>query len=940
MPLEHLPINADADFWPAAARAVLAFAARHATAAHQLQSLTWLVPLGTHAACARRALHQALGARAFLPPRICPLGAWLQQPLASSTAARAELFQALRANSWVRTAFGAEPALLWSLAEAILRLSDELTWAAADDAPAFAGRLDASLARHYGRRAAQALQPQAQLVLRLWRARCAADEGPARALRELARRASAAAAPLVHVADPANGAAAAWEQAFLQRYALRAPVLAIEAASQPVLAAQPLLAAAWPELAGTDCTLPIVQRADAARAAGVAGIAPALVILCAGSLEEEANAIAQQVLDWRRGGVDSIALVALDRLTARRVRALLERAQVIVRDETGWKLSTTSAAAAVMRWYDLVADDLYWRDVLDWLKSGFTLADRPRKAQEIAALERAIRAQGVLQGARAMRQALGQSANSADDVLDGARDLLALIAAQAAVTQRADPSLAVHLAALQQAMEALGMRAALAADRVGAAVLGQIDSLQHELGSVTGRVTLADFRALLAARFEDTAFIETEVDSPVMLVSLAATALRRFDAALLIGADAEHLPSAPADALFMSNAVRAELGLATSASAQRAQAAQVANLLASTPQVVASWRRQRGDEPNSLSPLLERLQLVTRRALGTGLERNATVAMFVVEAKHPTRPAPSAAQLLPAQISASQAQSLVNCAYQFYARRLLNLAALDDVIELPDKRDFGEAVHEVLYRFHVEWGAVDFGALPAAQLGASLSDHARAVFEPQIERTPALLAFQRRFTGLIEGYVAWLQQHASQGWRWVGGEEKHALRIVLRDGREIELAGRIDRIDRHQDGRLQVLDYKARAADALKMGLKVAGEDIQLPLYGLLLAPRPAAAAYLSLDRRREEDGGVALVPAPPPLETLMHAVDTRLTADLQRIADGAALPAMGAAAVCEHCEMRGLCRRGFWEQDDADRAAAGEPAQIGSDNPSGAGDR
>ena len=81
-------------------------------------------------------------------------------------------------------------------------------------------------------------------------------------------------------------------------------------------------------------------------------------------------------------------VVALDRLTARRVRALLERADVKVRDETGWKLSTTSAAAAVMRWFDLVIDDLYWRDLLDWLKSRFTLAERADKAAEVALIER------------------------------------------------------------------------------------------------------------------------------------------------------------------------------------------------------------------------------------------------------------------------------------------------------------------------------------------------------------------------------------------------------------------------------------------------------------------------------------------------------------------------------------------------------------------------
>jgi len=55
-----------------------------------------------------------------------------------------------------------------------------------------------------------------------------------------------------------------------------------------------------------------------------------------------------------------------------------------------------------------------------------------------------------------------------------------------------------------------------------------------------------------------------------------------------------------------------------------------------------------------------------------------------------------AASLLPARLSASQVQSLVDCPYQFYGRRLLRLEAPEDVLEEPGKREFGEALHEVL----------------------------------------------------------------------------------------------------------------------------------------------------------------------------------------------------------------------------------------------------
>jgi ATP-dependent helicase/nuclease subunit B len=923
--LERISLPADARFWPLAARAVLEFAAGQGMPAQRLHTLTWLVPGGVHATLARRALREQVGPLAFMPPRIAPLSAWLGRPLRSGTAARAELFSALRANAWVRESFGAQPAALWALAAGVALLADELSLAALGDADAFSAQLQASLARHFHRRAARALAPQAQLVLRLWHARCAADDGAAAALRQLQARAQAPSGPLAFLAsEPLGEGIAAWEEAFLQAHARRAPVLLLAADLPGALAKRPLLVAAWPELSGADAQTPIAQRGDAL-AAGAAPAMP-LSVISAGSLEDEAAAAARQVLDWRRDGVESIALVALDRLTARRVRALLERAQVAVLDETGWKLSTTSAAAALMRWYDLVADDLYWRDLLDWLKSGFTLAGRPDKAREVAFVERAIRAGGALQGAGAIRRALADFAARAPEhatEATGAGQILDSIIAQRQVTQSAGPTLGAHLRALDAVLDALGMRENLAADPVGHSVLRQVERLAAEVAGVGGRASLAEFRALLAARFEEASFIDTRVDSPVVMVSLAATTLRPFDAALLIGADARHLPAAAGERLFMSNAVRAELGLATAERELRTQAAQLAALLADVPLVAATWRWQRGDEPNPLSPLLQRLQLVSRRALGDDLLRPFVAAAFAVRPTPAERPAPAAASLMPDRISASQCQSLVDCAYQFYARRMLGLLEPEDVIELPDKRDFGRALHAVLKRFHADWGAAAFDALDPAPLAASLRRHAGNVFGPLIEGAPAMLAFARRFDGLVDGYIDWLRQHAGEGWRFRAGEDRHALRLALRDGREIELYGRVDRIDENAHGQQQVLDYKAKPVEALKKALKEPGEDIQLPFYGLLLGAGAGSAAYISFDRARDGKRGVEAVRPAPPFDALVERTAARLQGDLQRIADGAPLPAIGSDAVCAYCEMRGLCRRDHWQQGHGDEAGS-----------------
>ena len=367
-------------------------------------------------------------------------------------------------------------------------------------------------------------------------------------------------------------------------------------------------------------------------------------------------------------------------------------------------------------------------------------------------------------------------------------------------------------------------------------------------------------------------------------------------------------------------------GSTTADSAVLDQTAQLATLLATSTHVVATWRTCRGDDPSPLSPLLDRLRFIAQRVLDDDLTRPAVLDSVEVETAVATRPAPRAPQLLPGRISASQAQSLVDCPYQFYARRMLGLSAPDDVIELPEKREFGIALHEVLSRFHRTWGAVDFSGVAPDKLVASLREHARAVFGPQIERTPGLLAFERRFDGLVEGYIDWLQQHAGDGWLWTGGEESYRRRIVLRAGREVELIGRVDRVDATADGRTRVLDYKARAPDVLRRGLKPTGEDIQLPFYGLLLPHRPETGEYVSFDRVREVTSGVQSVAPTGAFGELIDVVEARLTADLQRIADGVALPAIGAETVCVNCEMRGLCRRDYWDSGgESDGDSGGE---------------
>ena len=114
--------------------------------------------------------------------------------------------------------------------------------------------------------------------------------------------------------------------------------------------------------------------------------------LCDG-FEDEAWAAAAQVLDHLGRGERPVALVALDRLLVRRVRALLERAGVRIADETGWKMSTTRAGATVMSLLQAARPVASADAYLDWLKSLPPTATS--EAGSVAALEAICRRRRV-----------------------------------------------------------------------------------------------------------------------------------------------------------------------------------------------------------------------------------------------------------------------------------------------------------------------------------------------------------------------------------------------------------------------------------------------------------------------------------------------------------------------------------------------------------------
>ena len=906
-----------------------------------LESWVVIVPSLRHGTLLRDALAvglRAAGRAALRLPRIAILADWLLEDTAadgatrSSTARRIELYQALKGTEWLARHLAAARAPLWALSRQLLGLCDELTLGLARSArdaqfDVIEARIMTALQDVYPHFAWSSLSPEAQLVFGVWRATASCEDGPARLLRRMEHLAQRAHAPLlVILAEPPKP----YEEAFLSRYAERATVERITIDVTRSLSSFFPLTAAWPELHATAGSAPppnLLTRAkvrpDAAKPLSN------LRLVGTHNLEEAAVCAAQTALDWLAQGATRIGLIALDRLVARRVRALLERAEVLVEDEAGWKFSTTTAAGALMRWLEIAGPDpsgCEARTLLDWVKSPYAWSTVPEKEAITAELELAIRRHNVVSGWSRIESAVASERQAASrpaevdepdaQVRAMRADHLATAAAQIArlrqlaVPLRGRRSLVEHFRWLDQVLEATEMASRLLKDGVGRAMLQLFAEVATQAGenSANARFDYSEWRDFVSDVLESSTYRDRTVTSSVVACSLRAAALRPFDGILILGADASHLPSATDDALFITPALRAQLGLEDTLAQERQELTQLALLIAATPKVVCTWQTTKSGEACALAPALERLSMLHKMAFGDDLKQSFEWPSQPLAKTLQYLPRPNAPERVPAQVSASAYNMLTSCPYRYFVRYMMGLTPLEETREDADKRDYGTLVHRIFERYHEDAHTPQTRSEEIERLRRVGAD----VFAASVGENAAFFGYRQRWEGLVESYVDWWLEWSHEGWKFSAGELYAETSLALAADPPLSLVGRLDRLDVAQE-RVAILDYKARSTKALKDALRIPGEDVQLPFYRLLEREKPQASAfYLSVDRDKVE------AVAPAGLDALSDALEQRLVRDFDRLRAGAPLPAHGADSVCVYCDARGLCRKGHWSEAGA----------------------
>ena len=644
--------------------------------------------------------------------------------------------------------------------------------------------------------------------------------------------------------------------------------------------------------------LAVVSMASAEAAECVAASYGSVALHRCSDAEDEAQRAVACALAHVQAGRFPLALGSSDRALTRRMRALLDGADVQMRDENGWKLSTSSAAARLMALLKAAAWNASSDAVLNWLKQA------PGLAAKVAVLEAALRRKQVRDWRDADFQATPASAESA--LLE---ELVAAVNAIRSLLQGRH-ALVGWLPRLREALDDSGMWEPLQQDAAGVQLLL---ALRLEGDSFAALQSLAEGALWNAARMdlsEFTAWVNQALEAAnfqplyppmeeVVFLPMSQMLARPFAALVLAGCDEVRLSPSPEPPGSWTAAQRAVLALPSREDLEQITRA-AWNLALQTPVCDVLWRS--GDESGEMllpSPLVE-LLMQQKRAT----EAQDPRVGRVVDAQPVLAPQPRGMALPVTTLSQGGYEDLRQCPYRFFAMRQLGLQLVDELDTELDKRDFGVWLHAVLMRFHESLVAQDGAYEDRSQweqlMDAASTQASAAMALPEGEFLP----FAASWPAVRDGYLQWLSGHIGQGMRFVSAETEHTQRLG-----DVTLKGRIDRIDSDANGQPVVLDYKTESASKSSARVRHPLEDTQIAFYAALLPHDTLRAGYVNLS-----EGETKWVEQKQ-ISQARDALVEGIAHDLQRIAAGAALPALGQGVACDYCQARGLCRKDFWTQ-------------------------
>jgi ATP-dependent helicase/nuclease subunit B len=561
--------------------------------------------------------------------------------------------------------------------------------------------------------------------------------------------------------------------------------------------------------------------------------------------QDEALSIALLLRQALEQPGSTAALVTPDRELAVRVSAELLRFGVIADDSAGEKLAQTPPALFLRLLAEAVAADLAPVKLLALLKHPFTAAGLSTAAARAAARVldlRCLRGPRPPAGLAGLRRAVEKAPEAADLVLRLEACLNpSLRLSRAAVAAPAD-----LLAALVQSAEALATSDTVA----GPAVLWSLDegeALAEKLASLQAALAVLPdqkpdtlpllLEAMIQGQVRSRRALRgrTGAEHPRVFIWGRLEARLQSADLLVLGSLVEGVwPPATDPGPWLSRPMRRKIKLPSPEDRVGEAAHDFCAAVCAAPEVVLSCPGRRDNAPAVPSRWLVRLRAYLRGQNQSLKPHPAAIWAGLMDhpmgdplPAAPPRPTPPVA-LRPRVLSVTEVETWLRDPYAIYARHILRLKKLEPLEKLADAADFGTVVHAGLHRFVNETGP-NWPRDAAARLRRSLE---RELLDAGLR--PALVAWWTPRLARIADWVAEQDgaRYAQEPPIAIASEVGGTWDLDVPHG--FQLTGRADRIERHDDGRLVILDYKTGVVP--QDSTVAAGLAPQLPLEAAMAA--------------------------------------------------------------------------------------------------------
>ena len=448
------------------------------------------------------------------------------------------------------------------------------------------------------------------------------------------------------------------------------------------------------------------------------------------------------------------------------------------------------------------------------------------------------------------------------------------------------------------------------------------------LDDVFGRISLHGAVDVLRNLASARQFQPESAPAPVQIMGVFESSGLRFDRLWLMGLHDGAWPADPVPDPFIPVRLQRRYGLPGSSPNRELEFTRMVTgrLLSSASSVVVSYPEREADADLAVSPLVRMLHETSAAGLGIppppgdgeglpgdGEGLSGTSALEVLD-DHCGPPCDDVALRGGTFLFKLQAA----CPFKAFAELRLGARALEEPEPGLNALDRGRLLHRVLERV---WGRLKSHGHLAQVTEEGLADLVRGHVEPEVRgilggrfrRNPRLAEIEE--ARLVRIIGAWMGlERQRQPFTVVDQEERRSVEV---GGVKVNI--RVDRVDRLEDGKLVILDYKSgECGPADWAGARP--DEPQLPIYavsaeaevaGVLFARlRTGDLAFRGLAESPDIAPGVRVPERQPPIAQTIAAWRAVLDELGRGFREGRAhVDPKDPARTCRYCELPSLCR-------------------------------